>query len=77
MYLNNKNSHTVLKNSDIEDYCTDDDIHNLEVIKAKIRLGRLQDKKEIKNDYWVINKDEPYSAKIAEVIDMGEFNKRN
>lgn len=77
MYLNNKISHTVLKNSDIENYCLDEDIYNLEVIKEKIRLGRLQDGKPIVNEYFVINKDEPYVDRITDVIELGEFNKRN
>ena len=69
-------THTVLKNADIDKYLTEEDIYYLGVIEAKILYGRSKDNKNPKNNYLVVNMDEPYADKVNRVIQVGELDKR-
>lgn len=63
-----ENTHTVLKNADIEKYLNDSQKKNLQDIIMTIVYGRDRDGKEAVNQYYVCNVDEPYADKVLKVI---------
>lgn len=67
-----KNTHTVLKNNDIDKYLNTEQKKNLDDILQTIASGRDKDGKKIFNEYYVCNTDEPYADKVIDVILRGE-----
>ncbi len=63
-----ENTHTVLKNADIEKYLNDSQKKNLQDIIMTIGYGRHDDGKAAVNQYYVCNVDEPYADKVLKVI---------
>ena len=66
-----ENTHTVLKNEDIEKYLSVKQKDNLKQIIMTIGYGRDRDGKEAVNHYYVCNVDEPYSDKVLDIILKG------
>lgn len=52
--------HLVMKYSDIENYCTEEEKHQLRNILIHIAQGRTKDEKKPTNHYLVVNEDEAY-----------------
>lgn len=67
-----KNTHTVLKNEDIDKYLNTEQTNNLVDILQTIARGRDKDGKKMFNEYYVCNTDEPYADKVLNVILRGE-----
>ena len=49
--------HLVMKYSDIENYCTEEEKHQLRNILIHIAQGRTKDEKKPTNHYLVVNED--------------------
>lgn len=68
-------THTVIKNYDVEKYLSDDQKEQLECILCTIGIGRVNDGKAGCNTYYICNTDEPYAENIYNAIKQGEFDK--
>ena len=67
-------THIVLKVADVEKYLNDSQRGALYSFIGKVEDGRLSDKKRL-NDYYVVNRDEPYATKVFVDIVLGEVAK--
>lgn len=67
-----KNTHTVLKNEDIDKYLNTEQKENLADILQTIAKGRDKDGKKMFNEYYVCNTDEPYADKVLDAILRGK-----
>jgi hypothetical protein len=74
--MNYTTTHTVIKNTDIEKYLTNEEILELNVIQSKIALGRLRDGRNPNNTYLVINTDEQCYNQVLVILDINEINKQ-
>jgi len=68
-------THTVLKNDDIKNALSKEEILTLHSLELKICAYRASQGKEESPLYYVVNHDEPYSGLIFEVIRYGEKSK--
>lgn len=68
-------THTVLKNDDINNALTKDEILTLHGLELKICAYRVSQGKEESPLYYVVNHDEPYAQLISDVIRYGEMSK--
>jgi len=68
-------THTVLKNDDIDKALSEDEISQLDVLIVKVCTYRKQHGKEWQPIYYIVNKDEPYSNIVLEIIRLGELAK--
>lgn len=64
----NFNKFTVLKNEDIQKYCSTYEVEMLEQICSSIQSGRITDNRKPNNIYLVINTDEPYADEVIEIL---------
>lgn len=62
----------VFKSDDIERYCSQENEEALRRVALEVMAGRLRDLKPVKNNYLVINRDEPYLAKVKEIVEEHE-----
>lgn len=62
----------VFKSDDIEKYCSQESEESLRRIALEVMAGRLRDLKPVKNNYLVINRDEPYFPKLKEIVEEHE-----
>lgn len=74
--------HLVMKYSDIEKYCTEDEKHQLRNMLIHIAQGRAQDEKKPTNRYLVVNEDEPYYEELYRELlkmqdDPASYSKSN
>ena len=69
------NTHTVIKNSDINQFLTQTEKDILTVITSKICDCREKDGRRYSPDYYICNRDEPYANKVLRVILNGESDK--
>ena len=72
-----KNTHTVLKNEDIDKYLSTEQTNSLIDILQTIASGRDKDGKKIFNEYYVCNTDEPYAEEVLNVILKNEVTKND
>jgi len=72
-----KNTHTVLKNRDIDKYLNIEQTINLIDILQTIARGRDRDRKKMFNEYYVCNTDEPYAEEVLNVILKNEVTKND
>lgn len=70
-----ENIFTIIKNDDIDKYLNDEMRVSLGLILSRISVARMQDGKKGVNEYYVCNKDEPYSDKVLNAILEGEHDK--
>lgn len=63
-----KRRFTIIKEQDLERYCSEEQINQLGNILEEIQLGRELDNKNPFNSYVVINLDEPYLGEIVEIM---------
>lgn len=66
------NTHVVIKREDILKYLEEPEQITLEKMLNKIICGRAKDNKKSVNDYYVVNKDEPYAEVVHGIIIGGE-----
>jgi len=69
-----KGTHIVIKIEDAEEYLTESEARFLNSILDKIDRGRKAYHKK-KNEYLIVNTDEPYANKVMQVIKEGELRK--
>lgn len=69
------NTHTVIKNEDIQKYLTAEEKRQLVHILVNISSGRRTDGKKPENTYYICNTDEPYSEEVLKAILKGEEEK--
>ena len=70
-----ENTHVVLKVDDIQKAFDLETQHLLECLTSYISGYRRAKNKEAYPTYLVVNMDEPYAAKVLEVIKEGELSK--
>jgi len=75
LFVEKKETHLVFKWDDIERHLSESQIIELARMMKDIRNGRIQEGKAAENEYYVVNKDEPYAAAVFEVIKVCEENK--
>lgn len=61
------NKYTVIKNDDLR-YLTDTQIANLVEIVRDIAIHRQEEGRKFNNTYLVINRDEPYTNQVIEIM---------
>ena len=66
--MEQEKKHLVMKYSDIERYCTEEEKHQLRNILIHIAQGRTKDEKKPTNHYLVVNEDEPYYDKVYQKL---------
>lgn len=66
------NTHVVIKREDILKYLEEPEQIALEEMLNKITRGRAKDNKKPTNNYYVVNKDEPYAEVVHGIIIGGE-----
>ena len=66
------NTHVVIKRKDILKYLEEPEQITLEEMLNKIICGRAKDNKKPVNNYYVVNKDEPYAEVVHGIIIGGE-----
>lgn len=66
------NTHVVIKREDILKYLEEPEQIALEEMLNKITRGRAKDNKKPINNYYVVNKDEPYAEVVHGIIIGGE-----
>ena len=71
-----KNTHTVIKNEDIQKYLTEGEKGVLNAFLIAIQQGRRKDGKKPVNEYFICNTDEPYSKEVLKAILKGEEEKK-
>lgn len=69
------NTHVVIKREDILKYLEESEQIALEEMINKIIRGRAKDNKKPINNYYVVNKDEPYAEVVHGIIIGGETAK--
>jgi hypothetical protein len=67
-------THIVFKKDDVLNYVGSNEMLRLMRVRDQINTGRAKDGKEA-NDYYVVNKDEPYSEEVLDIIKKGELGK--
>ena len=72
-----KNTHIVIKREDVMTLITADEALTFANILQKIEDKRYELGRKIRQSYYVVNKDEPYSDAIFGVIKKGELEKKN
>lgn len=70
--IKKENTHVVVKREDILKYLEEPEQIALEEMLNKIILGRTLDHKKPINNYYVVNKDEPYAEVVRGIIIGGE-----
>lgn len=75
--MEKKNTHLVVKIEDILKYLEEPEQITLEEMLNKISRGRAKDNKNPCNNYYVVNKDEPYAEVVHGIIIGGEAVKDN
>ena len=68
-------THIVIKRDDVLTMLTTDEAVALACILEKIENTRFEQGKKIRQAYYVVNKDEPYSSVILDIIRLGELAK--
>lgn len=58
----------VAKVEDIEKHLSKERQHQLGDLLREVARGRIVEGKKAFNDYWVVNKDEPYSDEVRKLI---------
>ena len=71
------NTHIVIKREDVLTLITADEAVQLANIMQKIEDERFKLGKKIRQAYYVVNHDEPYSQEVFEVIKEGEIHKES
>lgn len=66
------NTHVVIKREDVLKYLEEPEQISLEEMLNKISHGRAKDNKKPVNNYYVVNKDEPYAEVVYGIIIGGE-----
>lgn len=70
------NTHTVIKNADIDRYLAKKDANDLKALIKRLRVSKACNSLSHKeNSYYVVNTDEPYAEKVLQVILNGEKEK--
>ena len=70
--MKKENTHVVIKREDILKYLKEPEQIVLEKMCNKIIRGREKDHKNPNNEYYVVNKDEPYAEVVYGIIIGGE-----
>lgn len=70
--IKKENTHVVVKREDILKYLEEPEQIALEEMLNKIIRGRTIDHKKPINNYYVVNKDEPYAEVVRGIIIGGE-----
>ncbi len=70
--IEKENTHVVVKMEDIFKYLEEPEQIALEKMLNKIIRGRVKDHKKPINNYYVVNKDEPYAEVLHGIIIGGE-----
>lgn len=70
--IKKENTHVVVKREDILKYLEEPEQIALEEMLNKIIRGRAKDHKKPINNYYVVNKDEPYAEVVHGIIIGGE-----
>lgn len=70
--MEKENTHVVIKREDILKYLEESEQIALEEMLNKIIRGRTKDNKKPINNYYVVNKDEPYAEVVHGIIIGGE-----
>ena len=71
------NTHVVIKREDILKYLEEPEQIALEEMLNKITRSRAKDNKKPTNNYYVVNKDEPYAEVVHGIIIGGEAVKEH
>nr|WP_308743223.1 hypothetical protein [uncultured Anaerocolumna sp.] len=70
------NTHTVIKNADIDKYLSKEDANNLKALIERLRVSKACNSLNHKeNYYYIVNTDEPYAEEVLQVILNGEKEK--
>ncbi len=69
------NKYVVVKQGDLNRYLNKDEYWQFEHLLAKIQNGRLSQEGKYPQNYYVVNKDEPYAEAVAMLIEAG-WNKK-
>lgn len=69
------NTHIIVKLDDAENYLTVAEKVRLQNILRRIEDGRRADNKEFRNQYLIVNMDEPYAEGVLQLILLGEERK--
>lgn len=70
--IKKENTHVVIKREDILKYLEETEQITLDEMLNKIIRGRAKDNKKPINNYYVVNKDEPYAEVVHGIIVGGE-----
>ncbi len=70
--IEKENTHVVVKKEDIFKYLEEAEQIALKKMLNKIIRGRVKDHKKPSNNYYVVNKDEPYAEVVHGIIIGGE-----
>lgn len=62
------NKYLIAKTADIEHYLSVEQQQQLGDLMREIARRRILEGKRAFNEYWVVNKDEPYSEQVRELI---------
>lgn len=65
------NKYVVVKQADLNAYLNRDEYHQLMALLDKIRAGRLSKEGKYPQNYYVVNKDEPYADAVRRLIESG------
>ena len=65
------NKYVVVKQADLNAYLDRDEYWRFEHLLAKIQNGRLIQEGKYPQNYYVVNKDEPYAEAVAMLIEAG------
>ena len=68
-------THIVFKNADIDKYLNKKEKRELDIMKAKIAVGRMDDNKPSDNTYLIVNSDELYYKEVLDLVQKHEFYK--
>ena len=70
--MKKENTHIVIKRKDVLEYLEESEQIALEEMINKIVRGRAKSRKKPVNEYYIVNKDEPYAEVVHGIIIGGE-----
>jgi len=65
------NKYVVVKRGDLNQYLNRDEYQQFQSLLEKVRKARLDQEGKYPQNYFVVNKDEPYAECVAMLIEAG------